>query len=132
MPIDLPACAVQVALLHPDGAPVQGATVSAQLDRTDFFGPALIAAMVSVQTGADGTGALSLFPNDRGVTDSVYEVRVTPPDGGRSRLVQIRVPDVAAAALEDLLVRDGEWISPLLLDDEDGLLLDDDGTLIEG
>ena len=97
----LPVCRVHCAVHDNDGLPIEGATVTARLNRFEVYQGYVVPDLETASTDASGTCTLALWPNAIGATASSYEVRIAAPNGKTLRLFAT-VPDVADANLHEI------------------------------
>lgn len=83
MPV--PLVTVSDIIMDQQGRPVQGAEVTARLDRVETYDGLVVPAQARAVSGEDGRFELSLFPNALGSQGSRYEVRVSTPSGALVR-----------------------------------------------
>jgi len=77
----LPTCAVTCTILDHDGSPVEGATVSAKLNRFEVYEGIVVPHIEVASTDATGICVLNLWPNALGSTASVYDIKIATPYG---------------------------------------------------
>lgn len=97
----LPICRVHCAVHDNDGTPIQGATVTAKLDRVEVYQGYVIPDVETATTDAAGLCVLALWPNELGATASSYTIRILAPNGRAQRLTGT-VPNVADANLHEI------------------------------
>lgn len=103
-----------------DGQPLEGAEVTAQLDRPDYTPDgAVLPALASATADDQGVATLSLVPNTVGTQDSRYEIAIYNAQGLRLSRVTVQMPEadsdlgdlVSTSAVEpaDITVLDLTW-----------------------
>jgi hypothetical protein len=97
----LPTCRVHCAIFDNDGTPIQGATVTAALNRFEVYQGYVVPDVETAITDAAGACVLSLWPNELGATASSYAVKIVAPNGRTQRLT-VTVPNVADANLHEI------------------------------
>ena len=97
----LPTCRVHCAIFDNDGAPIEGAAVTAALNRFEVYQGYVVPDLETATTDADGTCTLALWPNALGATASSYAVKIVAPNGRTQRLT-VTVPNVADANLHEI------------------------------
>ncbi len=97
---------IQDVLYHADGTPAKGTLLISWPAFTTADGQAVAAGSLSANVGADGSVALSLFPNTGSTPQGSYYTVVLDLDDGRSTEYWVvpQVPQATVAALRSKLV----------------------------
>lgn len=96
-----PTVTVTATINSQDGLPIEGATVTMVLDRSEVYQGFVVKESVSATTNALGVALLDVFPNELGTTGSQYKVSIiTPEQTIRSTAV---VPN-SACNLHDIML----------------------------
>ena len=97
----LPTCNVLCAVNDNDGSPIEGAIVTAKLDRFEVHDGYVVPDLISGTTGANGKCTLALWPNALGSTQSSYSIKIVAPNGKTLRTTAT-VPNVSDANLHQI------------------------------
>ena len=89
----VPTVNVTVQVDDSGGSPVQGATVTARLNRTEVYSGYVVPEFVTGTTDATGQCILALWPNALGSTESSYDVAITDPDTGITTSFKATIPN---------------------------------------
>lgn len=100
--MSIPTCRVSATVLSPDGLPVSGARVSAELSDKVYVQGVMVPQFVSATTNESGIAELTLWPNN---AHTHYRVVISTGSGIRE-VMTISVPDLPSAELHTLDVRD--------------------------
>ncbi len=100
--MSIPTCRVSATVLSPDGLPVSGARVSAELSEKVYVQGVMVPQFVSALTNESGIAELALWPNN---VHTHYRVVISTGSGIRE-VMTISVPDLPSAELHTLDVRD--------------------------
>lgn len=98
----LTTCDVTVTINDQAGDPVEGATVTAELDTWDVDSGLVMPDPQTGSTNASGQLTLAMWPNSLGGLGSGYRVTVRRPDGSKQAYT-VEVPNTASANFEDLV-----------------------------
>lgn len=114
----LPTCRVHCAVHDNDGSPIQGATITARLNRFEVFEGYVVPDLEAAVTDEAGVAVLALWPNALGATASTYDVRILAPNGKILRLVATvpNVADVNLHQIANLPAYDGKSDGQLIID----------------
>lgn len=116
--MSLTTCAVSCAVYDDSGAPVQGATITAKLNRYEVYNGYVVPQTITGTTDASGQATLNLWPNELGSTESSYLIKIAAPNGKNLSTTAI-VPNVAYASLHliaDLPPYEGKTDGELQID----------------
>lgn len=114
----LMTCAVRCVVHDEAGQPVEGARISATLNRHEVYDGYVVPTLVEGMTDAAGEAVLALWPNQLGATESLYVVRIALPSGQKLSVNAV-VPNVASAYLHQIAqvpVYPGKTDGQLMLD----------------
>lgn len=114
----LPVCRVHCAVHDNDGRPIEGATITARLNRFEVFQGYVVPDLETATTDSNGACVLSLWPNALGATASSYEVRIVAPNGKALR-ISATVPNIEDAHLHEIAnlpVYEGKPDGQLIID----------------
>lgn len=98
---DLPYTTVIFRFFRQDGSPDPDARVTAQLDRYDTFGGAVVPRWQVAEANASGVATIALFPNELGSAGSNYIISMRP-GGARANTYLARVPNATTVEHTDL------------------------------
>lgn len=116
--MSLPTCAVLCSVYDDSGDPVTGAVISAKLNQFEVYEGYVVPQTIEATTDTNGEATLNLWPNQLGSTSSMYEVKISSPNGKRLRVNAI-VPNVSNTELHliaELPPYDGKTDGQLILD----------------
>lgn len=99
---NIPTCAVQSIIRDSvGGEPLANATVQARLSSYEIYEGFVVPQDVTTQTDAEGAMVLNLFPNELGVAESFYEIKIIAPNGKTLRTTAV-VPNLPTVELSEI------------------------------
>ena len=96
-----PTCNVLCTVLDDAGIAVEGAHITAKLNRYEVFNGYVIPETINAYTDSAGHATLALWPNQLGSTESSYIVKIRAPNGKTLTTTAI-VPNTANANLHEI------------------------------
>ena len=114
----LPTCNVLCSIYDDAGVPIAEATITARLNQYEVYLGYVVPQLITGKTNANGQVTLALWPNQLGSTESMYVVKIFPPNG-KSLTVNAVVPNVASTELHlvaELPAYTGKTDGQLILD----------------
>jgi len=114
----LPTCNVLCSIYDDAGVPISGATITARLNQYEVYLGYVVPQLITGTTNENGQVTLALWPNQLGSTESMYVVKIFPPNG-KSLTVNAVIPNVASTELHlvaELPAYTGKTDGQLILD----------------